>query len=327
MKILLTGANGFLGSHILDRLLAAKRPVSVLLRRSSDTRFIAGHLSNLDVRYGSLADADSLERAVRGADSVVHCAGKTKAVRAAEYYDVNERGTRNLLRAIGASKGAVRRLVHVSSLAAGRPGDAEAPALESDAPCPVSHYGRSKLRGEQAVREMCEAPYTILRPAAVYGPRDADFLSAFKAVRRHVMPLIGGGRMPLSLAYVGDVADATIRCLDEPAARGRTYHVASPRLCTTREFLTELAAVMQARTLKLPLPLAALYPLCLAHEILGRLTGTPHILSRQKLAEMAAPGWVCSTEAIRRDLGFAADTPLAEGIARTVEWYEKNGWL
>jgi nucleoside-diphosphate-sugar epimerase len=327
MKVLLTGANGFVGSHILDQLCAAGHPVRVLLRKTSRTDFIKSRLPGAEVRYGSLTDPGAAQEAVRGADCVIHCAGKTKAVRAAEYDAVNLEGTRNVVRAVNAEKGAVKHLVHISSLAANHPAGAGAPALETDAPRPVSEYGRSKLRAEELVRASCEAPFTILRPAAVYGPRDADFLPVFKAVRRRLMPLIGGGRMPLSLVYVEDVAAAALRCLGNPLAYGKTYHVASPAPCATRDFLREIAAVMNVRTVPIYIPFALLYPVALGRELLARVTGKPNILSRQKLKEMKAPGWVCSTDLIRRELQFTAGTTLREGIARTITWYEQNGWL
>ena len=327
MKVLLTGASGFVGSHILDHLCAAGHSVRVLLRKTSRTRFIEERLPGAEVRYGSLDDPAAVQEAMRGADCVIHCAGKTKAVRAAEYDAVNLEGTRSVVRAVNAEKGTVRHLVHISSLAASHPAGADAPALESDASRPVSEYGRSKLRAEELVRESCEAPFTILRPAAVYGPRDGDFLPVFKAVRRHLMPLIGGGRMQLSLVYVGDVAAAVLRCLGDPRAYGKTYHVASPEPCATTDFLREIAAAMNVRTVPLLIPLSLLYPVALGRELLALATGKPNILSRQKLREMKATGWVCSTELIRRDLQFTAGTTLREGIARTITWYEQNGWL
>jgi len=327
MKVLLTGANGFVGSHILDGLVAAGHSPRLLLRKTARTDFIKDHLSGTDVWHGSLTDPDSMQHAIRGADCVIHCAGKTKAVRAAEYDAVNLEGTRNVVRAVNAEKRAVKHLIHISSLAANHPAGAGAPALETDTPRPVSEYGRSKLRAEEWVRDSCEAPFTILRPAAVYGPRDADFLPVFKAVRRHLMPLIGGGRMSLSLVYVEDVAAAALRCLGNPLAYGKTYHVASPWPCVTRDFLGEVAVVMNVRTIPIYIPFALLYPVALGRELLARVTGKPNILSRQKLKEMKAPGWVCSTDLIRRELQFTAGVSLREGIARTITWYEQNGWL
>jgi nucleoside-diphosphate-sugar epimerase len=327
MKVLLTGANGFVGSHILDQLCAAGHPVRVLLRKMSRTHFIENHLPGLEVCCGSLTDPGSVREAMRGADCVIHCAGKTKAIRAAEYDAVNLEGTRNVVRAVNAGKGAVKHLIHISSLAANHPAGADAPALETDAPRPISDYGRSKLRAEELVRDSCEAPFTILRPSAVYGPRDGDFLPVFKAVQRHLRPLIGGGRMQLSLVYVSDVAAAALRCLGNPQAHGKTYHVASPEPCATPDFLREIAAVMNVRTVPVFIPFALLYPVALGRELLARGTGKPNILSRQKLKEMKAPGWVCSTDLIRQDLQFTAATRLREGLSRTISWYEQNGWL
>lgn len=326
MKILLTGANGFVGSHILDRLCSGRHEVSALLRPTAKTDFIADHLPHLDVRHGSLNDAESLRRALRDIECVVHCAGKTKAVHASEYYEANETGTRNLVHAVNDTSGAVNHFIHISSLAASRPAGPDAPALESDPPAPVSEYGKSKLRAEEAVRELRGTPHTILRPGAVYGPRDRDFWSVFQAVRWHIAPLLGGGRLPLSLVYVEDMGQAVAACLANPAAYGKTYNVAAAETCTVRDFMRETASFMNVRALRLPVPLAALYPVAAAQELIARLTHKPGILTRQKLLEMKSRGWVCSTDAIRRDIGFAA-TPLKEGIARTVGWYEQNGWL
>jgi len=327
MRVLLTGANGFVGSHILDQLCVAGHSVRVLLRKSSHTSFIESRLSVVEVRYGSLDDAKSVQDAVRGADALIHCAGKTKAVRAAEYDAVNVEGARNAVRAVNAEKAGVKHLIHISSLAASHPAGPEAPALETDVSAPVSEYGRSKLRAEEAVRNSCEIPFTILRPSAVYGPRDADFLPVFKAVRRRLMPLAGGGRMQLSVVYAEDVAASVLRCLGNPQAYRKTYNVACPEPCATRDFLREIAAAMNVRAMPVSVPLALLYPVALGRELIAHATGKPNILSRGKLGEMKAQGWVCSTDLIRRDLQFTAGTSLREGLARTITWYEQNGWL
>ena len=133
MKVLLTGGNGFVGSHVLDRLRERGTETVLLLRRTSDTRLIREHLDGVEVRRGSLGDAQSLREAARDATHVVHCAGKTKVLRSAEFYEVNRDGTRNLVEALNAQAGRVRRLVHVSSLAAAGPGTPQAPAREDQA--------------------------------------------------------------------------------------------------------------------------------------------------------------------------------------------------
>ena len=327
MKVLITGANGFVGSHILDRLRAGGAAVGVLLRRTSDTLFIEGHLDSVDVHYGSLADPASIRRAMEDATHVIHCAGKTKAVRAREYYEVNRQGTRHVVEAANGRAGAIRRLLLISSLAATGPATAQAPAREDAPPAPVSHYGRTKLEAEAEVRDGAQVEFTILRPSAVYGPRDSDFLTIFKAVRAHLRPLIGGGRQPLSLLYVGDLAAAVVECLTRPEAAGRTYNVASPEVVTSGALGGEIAGLMQVWTVPLPLPTAALWPVCLAGHMASRVSGKPHVLNLQKYLEIRAPGWVCEVARLREEIGFVASTSLQQGLSETIRWYRDMGWL
>jgi dihydroflavonol-4-reductase len=133
---------------------------------------------------GSLSDPQSLDAALRDVTHVIHCAGCTKALRNSEFYEVNQAGTRNVVEAVNRQQGRIQRLVHLSSLAAGGPASPDQPAREDDLPHPVSEYGRSKLAGEREVQDACKTEYVILRPPAVYGPRDEAFLPLFKAVKR-----------------------------------------------------------------------------------------------------------------------------------------------
>ena len=327
MRVLLTGANGFVGSHILDRLVAHECQVAIMLRRTSDTRFIQGQLCRVEVRYGTLESVRSLRAAMEGASVVVHCAGKTKAVRRREYYAVNAEGAGNVVAACNASADTVSRLVLISSLAVSGPGTAERPAVEDASPRPVSVYGESKMLGERRVLQESRVPYTILRPAAVYGPRDRDLYLAFRAVSRGWMPLVAGGRAGLSLVYARDVAQAVVVCMERQEARGGIYHVAHPVPWTQRTFLAQIARELAVRPRRLRVPGAALYPVSLAQEVWARITGKPTVLNLQKIPEYTAPGWVCSTDRAARELGFMAQTDLEEGVRKTVDWYRSEGWL
>jgi nucleoside-diphosphate-sugar epimerase len=327
MRVFLTGASGFVGSHVLDSLLAGDHEVSLLLQRTSNTRFISSHLPAVAVYFGSLDDSSALTKAMSGVEAVIHCAGKTKALRSSEFYRVNQLGTRNMVIAANACRDSLRHLVYISSQAVSGPGDLTRPVEETDDPCPVSVYGHSKLLGEIEIQRRCRVPWTILRPAAVYGPRDMEFLPVFKKVKQHIMPLLSGPERPLHMVYGPDVAAATLRCLGEDRAMSGIYHVAADPPCTDEEFMQEIARGLHVRPLKLRIPRAGLVLACVIQEILSRATGRPNMLSRQKLPELLAPGWVCSTSGIRHDLGFTAPTPLKEGVGRTIEWYGREGWL
>lgn len=327
MKTLVTGANGFIGSHLLDEMQQQERDVSILLRTTSNTSFIEQHLNHVEVNFGSLSDPDSLQDALDGVETVIHCAGKTKAVKAGTYYAVNGGGTQRLVEAVNDHSSTIKHFVLVSSVSAAGPGTAERPVREDDIPHPVSHYGRSKLQGELAVRADCEVPWTILRPAIVYGPRESDLYLLFKQVNRGFMPLIGGGAMQVSAVYVADLVEAILRVTGKQEYNGRTYHVASPHSKTMEQFLETLADVMEVDPWRIPVPLWALYPVCIAQELWARVTSRPSMLNLQKIREYEAPGWVCSVDKIREEVEFETATPLAEGIERTFHWYEENDWL
>lgn len=322
---MLTGASGFVGSHILDSLRKQGLATVLLLRPASNRQFITPHLPDVEVRPGSINDPASLEQAMAGITHVIHCAGATKTGRACGFYEVNQAGTRNVVNAVNGQSGRVQRLVHISSLAAAGPARREKPAREEDPPGPVSEYGKSKLAGELEVRDHCRAEYVILRPPAVYGPRDAEFLRLFKAVRHHLRPR---PRAPaLSLVFVRDLAEAVVTCLSHPAAAGKTYFVAAREIVTTQGMVEEIATQMNVWTLPLPLPTALLWALCLTQETLSRLTGQPSVLSLQKFAELRAPGWVCDPTLLERETGCVCATTLKGGVAETLNWYRQHNWL
>jgi nucleoside-diphosphate-sugar epimerase len=169
--------------------------------------------------------------------------------------------------------------------------------------------------------------HVILRPAAVYGPRDTDFLHLFRAVRTRFAPQFGGGRQELSLVFAPDLADATIAALHAKPAAGAIVNVAAPGFVTARELTEEIARQSGVRPVAPRLPALFLQPLCAAFTAWSRLTGRPHILSLEKYAELVAPGWVCRVDRLRILVEFTCTTGLETGIGRTLDWYRKEGWL
>jgi len=327
MKVFLTGASGFVGSHVLDALRAGHHEVSILLRRTSNTRFVSRHLSDVTVHYGSLGDPEGLKTAMTGCDAVIHCAGIIKALHSSDFYRVNQAGTRNIVMAANACRESVRHLIYISSLAVSGPGVPGCPAEETSEPQPVTVYGQSKRLGEIEIRQGCRVAWTILRPAAVYGPRDAEFLNLFQKVKRRMMPLVSGAKRSLNMVYGPDVAAAVLCSLTRDRGAGETYHVAAQPPCSDEEFMQEIARSLNVQPFRLRIPRSGLYLACVIQEIGSKLTGRPNILCRQKMPELLAPGWVCRTNRIHQDLGFTAPTSLKEGVGRTVEWYRREGWL
>jgi len=327
MKVLLTGATGFVGSHILDRLCARGVATVLLVRESSNKRFIQSHLNQIELRFGSIADVESLGRALEGVTHVIHCAGLTRAFRNAEFYEANYIGARNVVEAVNRRAGQIQRLMHISSLAAIGPVPPGQRAREDDAPHPVSHYGKSKLSGENEVRQNCKAEFVVVRPPAVYGPRDDGFIQMFRAVKAHVRPVFLGGIKEMSLVFAPDLAEAVVTCLLHPATGGKTYFVAGSEIISPQDFAKEIASQMGVWTIPVPLPTPLLWPICAVQEAFSHLTGRATILNRQKYAELRARAWVCDAARAREEIGVVCPTPIKEGIGQTISWYRENGWL
>jgi nucleoside-diphosphate-sugar epimerase len=296
------------------------------MRPSSSRSFLSQHDSKIEFRNGSIDDPASLRRAMSGMTHVVHCAGRTAACRREEFFQTNQVGTRNVVEAANATNGRVQRLLHISSLAVSGPGTPENPCRENFPPNPISHYGRSKLAAEKEVRERCATDWVIVRPPAVYGPRDNGFLTLFKAVASHLLPKTNA-RQALSLVYVEDLAEAVVATLLAGAASRKTYFAASSEIVTAREMSALIAREMGAWTVAVPLPSFALWPVCLGQELLARLSGKARLLNLQKFAELRAPGWVCDASLLAREVGCKCETKLETGVARTLRWYRENGWL
>jgi dihydroflavonol-4-reductase len=322
--ILVTGGTGFIGSHLVERLLARGEPVRVLARRNSPL-----DKSAAEVVRGDLSAGSGLERCLRGVDTVIHLAGVTKALSAAEYRTGNVSATENLARAI-AAQGRPVRMVHVSSLAAIGPGSDASPVAEDAEPHPITPYGKSKLEGEQLVRRLLPDA-VIVRPPVVYGPRDTDVFQLLKSIERGVVLQIAGGdpggQRWFSAIYATDLADGIIAAAQSPAAAGRTYFLAHAEAASWNQLAEIVARIMgrTPRTVRIPLAVASAVGYCA--EVWSRLTGKAGIVSRDKIREAECAYWVCDTRRARDEIGFAAPTSLEDGLAATLAWYREAGWL
>ncbi|HVD33370.1 MAG TPA: NAD(P)-dependent oxidoreductase [Gemmatimonadales bacterium] len=322
MRALVTGATGFIGSHLVEALQNASIEVTALARSASKAAALAQR--GVRVISGDLHDAAGLERAVRDQDVVYHVAGVVAARDEAEFIHANRDGTRNLLTA--AELQGRSRFVLVSSLAAAGPAPRGAPLLGTEPPRPVTAYGRSKLAAEQIVRRS-SLPWSIVRPPIVYGPRDREVLKVFRLARLGVAPVFGDGSQELSAVHAADLAQALVAVTNTPTTTGGTYHACHPQVFTSGELGQAVGAAMGRSVVRLRVPLGAGRALLAITETLARLTRQVTILTTDKANEFFQTAWTGDPSPLTRDSGWHARHDLASGLADTYQWYRKAGWL
>ncbi len=318
--VALTGATGFVGSHVLDALLRAGVAVRVLARNPSRLRSDPGAF---EVVEGGLEDREALERVTSGAAVVLHLAGLVRAAGEEAFDRANRVGTENLVAVLASGAGAPP-LVHVSSLAAGGPSEDPEGLRPEDEPRPVSAYGRSKLAGERAVRAYPH-DWAILRPPAIYGPRDIDVLQFFRLAARGLVPIPAGERW-LTVAHVTDVVRAILAAA-AGEGRGRVLHLGEPRPHRLDVLVRELASAGGVKARIIGVPAVVLRLAGRGGDLLQRLGRRDVAMTSDKARELLAAHWSARTEGSLRLLGLDGSVPFGEGAAATWAWYRAHGWL
>src|SRR5687768_7006670 len=251
MRALVTGATGFVGSHLVDALRHGGDEVTAVAR--SPQKAAALTAAGVRVITGDLHDTKALQRAAEQQDVIFHVAGLVAARDEAEFMWANREGTHNVM-AAAAAVGAPR-FVLVSSLAAAGPAPRGAPLSGDESPRPVTAYGRSKLAAEILVRAST-LPWSIVRPPIVYGPRDREILKVFRLARLRLAPVFGDGAQELSAVHAADLATALIAVGASPATMGRTYTACHPEVFTTIEFGEAVGAAMGRSVMTVRIPQA-----------------------------------------------------------------------
>lgn len=313
-----TGATGFLGRHIVEVFGRSGWAVRAVVRAGSPHDTPAG-ATRCEV---SLHDVPALSSALAGSDVIVHAAGLVRGRGARVFDDVNVAGTRAVVMAANAV-GA--RLVHISSLAAMGPGTIERPVTEDDAPRPVNAYGRSKLGGEDVVRNAARVPWIVLRPSAVYGPGDRGLLPLIRLARFGVFPVAAAPSTPFTFVYIDDLTHA-VRIAAESGMSGEALFVGHQTPVRADAVLRTIATALGRRYRPLPVPRVALQVAAFAGELVWVLGGTP-LVDFSRVAELTSAGFVCDVARARARLGYAATVAFPEGLARTVHWYREVGWI
>ena len=265
---------------------------------------------------------------MKDVDLVFHLAGATRAIEAKTYFEVNALGTENLVWACLEHNTRLKKFIYLSSQAAAGPGRNGGKKKETDHCSPVSPYGSSKRRGEElALSQAHELPLLILRPAAVYGPRDKAFLALFQCLAKRIKPSFSGGVHHLSLCSVQDLVGAILLAAETPTKNGEIFFLSDGQDYRIEEINDIFAQAMEVTAFRLRLPSPVLFGLAAVAEYFAKVSGKPALISRGRAEEMIQPNWLCDITKARTLLGFEPQISLAQGARLTFNWYKKENWL
>ncbi len=327
MRYLVTGASGFVGHTLVERLVADGHRVRALVRPTSKRDEL--EKMGAELVFGDVTDPVSVRSAADGADVVVHAAGAVKAARMGDLYRVNEDGTRNVATAAVDAK--VKRMVYVSSGSAGGPSWPDRPRREDDPDQPATHYGKSKRAGELALRAYADrVECVVVRPSVVYGPRDQEFLGlVLWAAKIGIAPKTGFREKRYSLIHASDLADLVTRAVERGKPLGANgaglYYASDGETYRWEDFVRLAGEAMGKRVLVVPTPEIFSWIGAVLGSVKGRLTGRPEKLNLDKMRDILPACQTFSNERARRELGFAPQVDARRGFKEAAEWFKARG--
>lgn len=331
MKILITGASGFIGSFIVEEALKRGLETWAAVRKSSSRAFLTDeriHFIELN-----LSSKEQLVEQLKGQqfDYVVHAAGVTKCLNKADFRRINTEGTKNLVDALLDLQMPLKRFVFLSSLSVFGAIKEQLPydeIREDDTPKPNTEYGRSKLEAERYIDSIgSRLPYIILRPTGVYGPREKDYFMMAKSIKQHIDFAVGYQRQDITFVYVTDVVQAVFLAL-EKGETGRKYFLSDGQVYQSTTF-SDLIHEELGRPwwLRITAPVWVLRVVTFFGEYIGHMTGKVTALNNDKYNILRQRNWRCDIEPTRHELGFEPKVQLKEGVKTTIQWYKDHKWL
>ena len=351
-KLLVTGASGFIGSHIVEEALDRGFDVWAAVRKTSSREFLTDErIHFIELNLSSQAQLEEQFRQ-HPFDYVVHAAGATKCLHASDFHRINTEGTQNLVRALMAVGMPLKKFVFISSLSimgAIREQQPYQEIRDTDTPQPNTAYGRSKLEAEQWLdslspklgddRGMNKASsdpqppnlggldYVILRPTGVYGPREKDYFLQVKSIKSHVDFAVGFQRQDITFIYVTDVVQAVFLAM-EKGQTGRKYLLSDGEVYQSAAFSNFIHEELgRPWWIRITAPIWVLRIVTAIGDKIGHLTGKISALNNDKYHILKQRNWRCDIEPARRELGYHPEYTLEKGVPLTIQWYKDNGWL
>jgi nucleoside-diphosphate-sugar epimerase len=325
-KVLVTGGKGFLGGHLVRKLTANGEQVRIFARPHGDAK--KNNSSDSDIFWGDIRDSQAVEGAVNGVDKVIHLVSNFRhgGSDKDEAYDINVKGTENVLNA--SLKFGVKRFVHCSTI--GVHGNVkEIPATEETPFNPCDLYQETKLIAEKKVWQFYEKtklPISVVRPISMFGPGDLRMLKLFKMIKKGRFVVVGDGSALFQPAYIDDVLQGFMLCLEKPEAIGEAFIIGGEEYLPLRELFQVIADELNVAPPKIKLPLGpVLFAASLCEKICAPLGIEPPLHRRR--VSFFQNNRAFSVKKAKSVLGFSPDVSLREGVGRTIKWYEENGWL
>ncbi|MBC8285417.1 MAG: NAD(P)-dependent oxidoreductase [Nitrospinae bacterium] len=325
-KALVTGANGFIGSHLVDSLLSSGCEVHCLVRKTSNLRWLQS--KEVQLHFVDLGDSNFKIPTLHEINYIFHCAGLTKAKNREEYFDINARVCSTLYEQCLEFNESIKGIVHLSSLAAAGPSEGGVQINEDSPLNPVTYYGKSKRAGEEIAQKYSEVlPIMILRPPVVYGPREENLYTFFKLIKKGWALQIGETPKKLSLIYVADLIRAMIKACGTSSSRENNYFVTDGEIYSWEDIAKNAENKMNVSARVLKMPEGILSPIAIIFELLAMFSSKPALFDRQRMVDIRQSCWTASPERFFRDFDFKPEFDLATGLAYTLDWYEQQKWL
>ncbi len=320
-----TGANGFVGSHLVDFLLSKNHEVRCITRKSSNLKWLKG--KDVKIFDCGLTDQKSLAEAFRGVHYIFHVAGVVKSKTPEGYFKGNVDTTRVLLDS-ALEQNTLKKFVVVSSQTAGGPSRNQIPVTEEDLPNPITTYGRSKLAEEELARTyMDKLPITICRAPAVYGERDTEIFIFFNTFSKGLFTTIGFDKKLISLIHVLDLVNGFYLAAVNENSAGNLYYISSEKFYTWEEVGAVTSKILNKKALHIKVPHSIVYTIAAIAQFFSIFSSKAATLNIEKARDITRNAWICDTSRAVKELGYRQNISIEEGITRTCCWYKEQGWI
>jgi dihydroflavonol-4-reductase len=321
-----TGASGFVGSHLVDRLLSEGHQVKCILRKSSSKRWLEG--KPVEIFDCGLFDKEGLKNVLKDADFLFHIAGVVKSKEEEGYFKGNVETTKNLLDVLCEVNPQIKHVVITSSQTACGPSLGGITVNEETSEHPITTYGRSKLAQEQLAKKyMNKLPISIIRPPAVFGPRDTEVYLIFKNYKMGLMTLVGFNNKKLNLVYVDDLVNGIYLASTSEKAIGQTYFIAAEEVNTWPQVSGFIAKAFGRKAINIRFPHWLVYTVAVFAQFFAMFSSKPATFNLEKARDFVQEAWTCDSSKAKRDLGYQQSISIEEAMKKTIDWYKEMKWF